>query len=153
VSVAYLSDDDMFSVLEFRKAIEGYTAELAAKKANAGDITNMEKIYAKMEQMKGDVERFSQADYEFHYELAVISRNSLIIECYNLIGDLFRTAMKHIVEERGHSQGLYYHRLIIDRITAKDTDGCRILMTEHIDNTYSDMLSRHKIRNSAEIVS
>ncbi|MCL2244465.1 MAG: FadR family transcriptional regulator [Treponema sp.] len=139
MSAAYLSDDDMFSVLEFRKAIEGYTAELAAQKAEADDIKNLEIIYAEMEQKKGDVEEFSEADYRFHYELAVISRNPLILESYNLIGDLFRTAMKHIVEKRGHSQGLYYHRLILDSIRSQDADKCRVFMTQHIDNTYADM--------------
>jgi GntR family transcriptional repressor for pyruvate dehydrogenase complex len=139
---AYLSDDHMLSVLEFRKAIEGYTAELAAQKADAGDIARLENIYTEMEQTKGCVEIFSEADYRFHHELAVISRNPLILESYNLIGDLFRSALKSIVEKRGHSQGLYSHRLILDCIRTRDTEGCRIRMTEHIDNTYSDMLSR-----------
>ena len=141
VPIAYLSDDNMLSVLEFRKAIEGYTAELAAKKSNADDIRKLELIFEEMDRNKDDLEEYSQADYCFHYELAVISRNSLIIECYNLIGDVFRTAMKNIVQKRGHSQGLYYHRLIIDKITAKDAEGCRLTMTQHIDDTYTDMVS------------
>ncbi|MDR0465553.1 MAG: FadR family transcriptional regulator [Treponema sp.] len=142
IPIAYLSDDNMLSVLEFRKAIEGYTAELAAKKATADDTAKLEKIFTEMEQNKGNLEGYSEADYNFHYELAVISRNSLIIECYNLTGDLFRTAMKNIVEKRGHSQGLYFHRLIINKIIAKDAEGCRLLMTKHIDDTYADMVSR-----------
>ena len=141
MSVAYLSDADMLSVLEFRKAIEGYTAELAAKKAGPGDIVKLKMLLAEMEQEKGDVEGFSEADYSFHYELAVISRNALILESYNLIEDLFRCAMKNIVEKRGHSQGLYYHRAILESICTKDAEKCRIQMTQHIDNTYTDMVS------------
>jgi len=95
-----------------------------------------------MELKKGNVECFSEADYNFHYELAVISRNALILESYNLIGDLFRSAMKNIVAKRGHSQGLYYHRAILDSIKTRDAEGCRIKMTKHIASTYTDMVSR-----------
>jgi len=148
VPVAYLSDDNMLSVLEFRMAIEGYTAELAAKKANAEDIANLESILAEMEREKNVLEKFSEADYRFHHELAVISRNPLILESYILIRELFRSTMKIIIKKRGHSQGLYYHRAILDSILAKDVENCRNLMTQHISNTYSDMVSR---MNSGQI--
>ncbi len=141
VPVAYLSDDNMLSVLEFRKAIEGYTAELAAKKADADDIAKLSMILADMEHKKHDVEKFSEADYNFHHELAVICRNPLILESYNLISDMLRSAMKSIVAKRGHTQGLYYHRALLERIIAKDAEGCRVLMSQHIDDTYDDMVS------------
>jgi GntR family transcriptional repressor for pyruvate dehydrogenase complex len=140
--VAYLTGDNMLSVLEFRMAIEGYTAELAAKKADAEDINKLESILTEMEKEKAVVEKFSEADYRFHHELAVISRNPLILESYILIRELFRSTMKIIIKKRGHSQGLYYHRLILDSIRARDAENCRILMTQHISNTYSDMVSQ-----------
>lgn len=142
VPAAYLGDDNMLSVMEFRKAIEGFTAEMAAQKADADDIAQLKMILAEMEQKKGDVAGFSEADYSFHHELAVISRNPLILESYNLIGDVLRSAFKSIVEKRGHSQGLHYHRAILDSIIAKDSEKCRALMTQHIDNTYADMVSQ-----------
>ena len=148
VPAAYLTDDNLLSVLEFRKAIEGYTAELAANKADANDIVQIEKIYEEMEQKKDNLKTFSEADYRFHYEIAVISRNPLILESYNLIREVFRSAMKDIVERRGHSQGLYCHRAILDCIIAHDAEGCRIQMTQHIDNTYADMISRIGLKQS-----
>lgn len=142
VPAAYLGEDNMLSVLEFRKAIEGYTAELAAKKADENDIARLEMFFAEMEQEKGHYDSFSEADYNFHRELAVISRNTLILESYNLIGDVLRSAFLSIAEKRGHTQGLYYHRAILDKIIAKEAEECRILMTQHIDSTYADMISR-----------
>ena len=147
VPAAYLSDDSMLTVLDFRKAIEGYTAELAAKKADADDINRLEMILAEMEQQKDSVEGFSEADYKFHHELAVISRNALILESYNLIEDLFLSTLKSITEKRGHSQGLYYHCAILDSIGAQDAEGCRNLMTQHIDSTYADMISSSGAHN------
>ena len=148
VPVAYLSDDNMLSVLEFRKAIEGYTAELAAKKADADDIAKLIMILDNMEQKKHDVEKFSEEDYNFHHGLAVICRNPLILESYNLISDILRSAMKGIVAKRGYSQGLYYHHALLDRIIAKDAEGCRVLMSQHIDDTYKDMVSTIPANNS-----
>lgn len=140
VPAAYLSDDHLLWVLEFRKAIEGYTAELAVQKADEADIARLEEIYDRMQQTKGSVEGFSEADYSFHHQLAVISRNPLILESGKLIRDVFRSARKSMIEKRGHSQGLYYHRAILDCIRARDIEGCRSLMTEHIDSTYAHML-------------
>jgi len=137
VSVAYLNNDNLPAVLEFRKAIESYTAELAAKKATADDIVLLETILTGMEQIKGNLEGFSEADYRFHYELAVISGNPLILESFNLIAELFRPAMKTIAKKHRNCAGIHYHRSILDKIISKDADGCRILMTEHIDNTYA----------------
>lgn len=139
---AYLGDDNMRSVLEFRKAIEVYTAELAAEKADEDDIARLEAILTDMEREKGSGEGFAEADYSFHYELAVISRNPLILGSYDLIGDILRFAFKKIVEKRGYSQGMYFHRAILDSIIDKDTERCRVMMTQHIDDTYNHMLSQ-----------
>ena len=144
VPFAYLGEDGIRSVLEFRMAIEGYTAELAAKKATEYDITRLEAILDEMEQKKGDVECFSEADFKFHFELAVISGNSLILESYKLIGDVFRSAMREITKKRGHTQGLIFHRSILDCIVNKNVAGCRAVMTNHIETTYADMVSNAK---------
>ena len=140
IPTAYLSEDNMRSILEFRMAIEGYTAELAVRKADDNDIKRLELIIAEMEQKKEDIENFSEADFMFHYELAVISRNPLIIESYNLVRDLFRSSMRGIVEKRGSSHGLYSHRAIYSCIVSKDARGCRLAMMQHIETTYSDMM-------------
>lgn len=147
---AYLGDDNMRSVLEFRKAIEVYTAELAAQKADSDDIAKLESILDEMEQEKGDLERFSEIDYSFHYELAVISRNPLIVGSYDLIRDVLRSTFKEIVQKRGRSQGIYYHREILDSIIDKDAERCRVLMTQHIDDTYDDMLSQKKLTDKED---
>lgn len=153
VPAAYLGDDNMRSVLEFRKAIEVYTAELAAEKADANDIAQLETILAEMEQKKGDVEGFGEADYSFHYELAVISRNPLIRGSYDLIGDILRSAFKRIIEERGYSEGMYYHRAILDSIIDKDAERCRVVMTQHIDSTYAHMLSQMETSDEKDVSS
>jgi GntR family transcriptional repressor for pyruvate dehydrogenase complex len=95
-----------------------------------------------MEQTRNSIDDFAKADFHFHHELAVISRNTLILGCYNLIGDLMRSAFKDIVRVRGPSQGLYFHTAILERICEHDATGCRELMTEHIDDTYNELVSR-----------
>ena len=37
---------------------------------------------------------------------------------------------------------MYFHRAILDSIIDKDTERCRVMMTQHIDDTYNHMLSQ-----------
>jgi GntR family transcriptional repressor for pyruvate dehydrogenase complex len=141
IPAAYLSEDSLLHVLQFRKAIESFTAELASQQANQSDIDELEAILDEMEQTKEDLAEFSEADFRFHYKLAAVSRNPLIIESYNLTRELFRTTHHTIVEKRGNTGGLYYHRAILDSIIAKDSERCRSTMAAHIDSTYNAMVA------------
>jgi GntR family transcriptional repressor for pyruvate dehydrogenase complex len=141
IPTAYLSEDSLLHVLQFRKAIESFTAELASQQANQNDIDELEAILDEMEQAKENLAEFSDADYRFHYKIAAVSRNPLIIESYNLIRELFRATLRTIVEIQGNTGGLYYHRAILDCIIVKDSEGCRSTMAAHMDSNYNAMVA------------
>ena len=140
IPMAYLNDNSMREVLEFRRAIESTTAELAAQKADERDIRALEDILQKMRDDKDDMRKFSRADFEFHLELARMTKNSLIIETYNILSDLLKTALERIVSHRGNSQGLYYHDLLLQAVKEHDAEKCRRIMTEHLNDTYDSMM-------------
>lgn len=140
IPMAYLNDNSMLEVLEFRRAIESTTAELAAQKADEQDIRTLEDILQKMRADKDDMRKFSRADFEFHLELAKMTKNSLIIETYNILSDLLKTALERIVSRRGNSQGLYYHDLLLQAVKEHDSEKCRRIMTEHLNDTYDSMM-------------
>lgn len=140
IPVAYLNENSLFEVLEFRKVIESTTAELTAQKADDHDIETLENILHRMQTHKDDMLKFSQADFEFHFELAKITKNSLIIETYSILSDLLRMALERIVNYRGNAQGLFYHKLLLDAIKEHDPEKCRQVMTDHLNDTYNSML-------------
>lgn len=135
IPIAYLGPNSLNEVLEFRRTIEGVVAELATEKITNKEIVELEKQLQDMEKNRDNLERFSGADFQFHLVLAKATKNSLFIEMFNIINDVLYDAMTKIVEKRGNSAGLHYHRLIIDAIKERDAQKVRSIMDEHMEDT------------------
>jgi GntR family transcriptional repressor for pyruvate dehydrogenase complex len=130
-----LDKTETLQVLEYRKIIEVGTAGLAAERANQDDIAKLQKIMDNMKKVKDDVEQFAAKDLEFHLALAEITKNSVIIKVNNIIKDILSVSMSDIVRTLGNSDGLYYHKKIIDAIKRKDKELAEQLMEEHLIKT------------------
>ena len=146
IPMAYLGENSLQEVLEFRKVIEGSMAELACEKADAGDIAALSGIFERMNREKHNKAEFSRADFDFHRELVRITRNSLIIETYRILEDLLKAAMEQIVDYRGNTQGLYYHGRLLEAMREGRPAECRQLMTEHVNETYDSVMEYLDIR-------
>ncbi len=125
-------EDDMEAILEFRREIETGTAALAATKANKEDIKELRTILKDMEDLQDDLDKLYIADLNFHYKIAQISRNPLIIKTYEIMDDVYSTHMKRMVKKMGGSYGMYYHKKIVDAIETGDVDKAREYMRQHI---------------------
>lgn len=135
IPIAYLGENSLNEVLEFRRTIEGVVAELAAEKITEEEIEELENQLKAMEENRDNLQGFSIADFQFHLLLAKATKNSLFIEIFNIINDVLYEAMTKIVEKRGNRAGLHYHRLIIDAIKEKDAQKVREIMDEHMEDT------------------
>lgn len=136
----YLKENSLLEVIEFRRLLEVPAAELAAQKAEEKDIDALSAIYDRMQSLHagGGIE-FFRADLDFHLEMAEITKNSLVIETCTILRDTLEYAMERIVKIRGDSQGLYYHRLLLDAMRAHDSALCRKVMDEHLTETYNSI--------------
>jgi GntR family transcriptional regulator, transcriptional repressor for pyruvate dehydrogenase complex len=135
IPMAYLGEDSLEEVLEFRTTIEGVVAELATGKITDDDILKLENCYKEMELYKDNLEMFSKADFEFHLIIANATKNSLFIQIFNIIYDVLYNAMKKVVFKKGNSAGLYFHKLLLDSIKQRDSKKVRQIMDEHmLDN-------------------
>lgn len=139
VPAAYLDTGSVLEVIEFRQVVEVKTAGLAARRATPEDVESLETILAEMHRVKEMPQEFAEADLNFHLELARISGNSLLIETMNVIRSILGQTMQYIIRQRGHTQGLSYHRLLIDAIAGHDEKMTMRIMEEHIDDLYADM--------------
>jgi len=131
IPAAYLGDD-MKGVLEFRMEVESGTCALAAQKATKSDVERLRYFLAKMETLQDNLDALCMVDLEFHYEIAKISRNSLIIKTYEVISDIYAHHMKRMVGAMGGDLGMYYHLEIVNAIEARNVDAARAMMHEHI---------------------
>lgn len=134
-------NQDLITVLEYRKIIEKGTIGIAVSKVTPEDIQGLEENYAKMISLIDDPEPYAKADLQFHYRIAKISRNPIIVKVYELINEILSVAMVDIVKLLGHQIGIKYHREILDALKKGDKASCEALMDEHIDVTIRAILA------------
>jgi GntR family transcriptional repressor for pyruvate dehydrogenase complex len=71
-------NQDLITVLEYRKIIEKGAIGLAQERIKPEDISFLEETYRIMVETVNDAEVYSAADLAFHYRIVQISRNSII---------------------------------------------------------------------------
>ena len=128
-------NQDIITIMEYRKIIEKGTAALARERITSDDIDDLETIYQKMLGTVGDAQAFGEADIEFHYKIADISRNPIIIRIYNTIYEILSVAMTSIIEIQGPEDGLRYHWMLIDALINGTAADCERIMEEQLENT------------------
>ena len=124
-------NQDLITVMEYRKIIEKGTIGLALEKITDDDFAALEKTYVVMTEEGCSDEAFIQSDFGFHYELAQISKNSMIIKIYELLNEILFVAMQDIVHLAGRT-GPMWHRRIIDALKRGNKAECESVMEEHI---------------------
>ena len=130
-------NQDIITVLEYRKIIEKGTIALAVPKVSEADIAYLEETYATMVRLpdSGDRIRQAEADHLFHYRLAQIAQNPIVVKVHELINVILSSAMLDVVGLLGTELGLRYHRQLIDAIQRGDKALCERLMEAHIEET------------------
>jgi GntR family transcriptional repressor for pyruvate dehydrogenase complex len=142
-------NQDLVTILEYRKIIEKGTIGLAQEKISPQDIAFLEETYKTMVNAEYEAEEYIAADLAFHYRLAEITRNSIIIKVYDLINSILSTAMKDIVHILGRNIGLTYHRKIIDALKRGNKKKSETLIEEHIEETIRAIRNREQINREA----
>jgi len=128
-------NQDIITVLEYRKIIEKGAIGLAAPKITRKDIAFLEDTYATMVACTDDPKKHAYADYLFHYRLVQIAQNPIVAKVYGIINVILSSAMVDIVDLLGCEIGLRYHRKLIDALKKGDRAMCEALMDAHIEET------------------
>jgi GntR family transcriptional repressor for pyruvate dehydrogenase complex len=126
-------NQDLITVMEYRKIVEKGTIGLAREKITADDIAFLEQTYATMMDDSCDIDEYIQADIAFHSRLARISQNAMIIKVYELINEILATSIRDIVHLAGRDKGPVFHRKMIDALKKGDKAECEALMEAHIE--------------------
>jgi GntR family transcriptional repressor for pyruvate dehydrogenase complex len=128
-------NQDLITVLEYRKIMEKGIIGLAVEKISPGDLVFLEETYAAMVNDVYYGAEYTEADLAFHNRLAEITGNSIILKVHEFIDGILSAAMNDIVHLLGRNIGLTYHRKIIDALKRGDKGECEALMEEHIEET------------------
>jgi GntR family transcriptional repressor for pyruvate dehydrogenase complex len=132
---------------EVRRTLEVDIAGLAAERATDEDITAMEAAVEGITAQVGDAERFTQYDLAFHEALAAATHNELYSVLLTPITDLlleFRLTAYRYDAQSSIEGALTFHRRILDRAKARDAEGARQAMRDHLHQARTLMEAAHK---------
>ncbi|MFZ5966070.1 MAG: FadR/GntR family transcriptional regulator [Bacillota bacterium] len=135
-------------LLEVRKMMESYTAELAAMRADKED---MEKIARAIQLMEQDLNQGSlgeENDAVFHYSIAEATGNTMLVKIMNLISDLLvqnmRTSRQYLFNKKGNPEKLYLQHLnIFHAIEEGNPERAKKEMFDHLDFVEKELTRYH----------
>ena len=123
------------TVHEVRMALEVQTAGLAAQRANSGDLKRLQELCDSHGRSlkEHDPAGASEADFQFHRELARASGNELLLAMLDSISDVLREVRYQSMNQPHVSEdGLKAHRAILKSIGAAKPDAARHAMAAHL---------------------
>ncbi len=143
-----LDKTDILNVLEYRRIVEKGTVALVAEKAGEKEIGEMEAAYREMTLVKGNVHAFARADLNFHLALARATGNPILVKVNDIIKSVLSVSMDKIVSALGVTDGLSYHRRILDAIKARKAGLAEALIEEHVLRTIRRLKTAERKRDA-----
>lgn len=151
--------DGPFEVTEARRLLEGEIAALAATAASDRQIAEMEAIIDRIGDMRTDQATREQADRAFHVALARATNNDVLVGLVESLWDKrYQSPLCVYFFSRAREAGIQppvdEHRLVLDALKARDADGARQAMRDHLARvtenlliaTEADVLDRARLR-------
>ncbi|MBO8140767.1 MAG: FadR family transcriptional regulator [Firmicutes bacterium] len=145
------SAGNLLALMEVRLALEPEAARLAAERATADDIQDIEAAFRAMEQavVRGDVG--SDEDYRFHHTLAAATHNEVFQRVIELIGDLFirslwvsrQRSMRFVERPR---QALEEHRAVLEAVRRGEAASAWQAMRAHLLGARQRLIDERGIR-------
>jgi DNA-binding FadR family transcriptional regulator len=122
------------SLMEARKTLEDRIARLAAIRADAEDIEEIDKILKEMETPSLSHDLFVKHDTEFHVGLAKAAKNRILLMFMVAVKELHNRVVNYSeLHDHLFPAAWEYHRKILEAVKDKDPDKAAEMMAEHLD--------------------
>lgn len=125
--------DSYLELMDFRILLETECARLAAINAGERIVDMMQRAQDKMENSRGDLKRFGEADIAFHLAIAAGSKHNLYA---TVLSALEKRSIEYAHLNRGDSQWydnvINTHREIFKAISDGDADKAAAAMKRHL---------------------
>lgn len=120
-------------LLDVRKMIEPPLAARAATHASPEDIAYLEDILRRQKEKVLRGELAIEEDSEFHYTIAMASKNSVVMKVLDVLMDLLRKSRERSLQVEGRLQkSLAGHRRIFGAIKRRDAAAAEAAMRQHL---------------------
>ena len=125
---------------DLRRAVEPAAVRLAASRATAGDLEELEAAYDGMKRAVAKGGDYITPDLRFHQGLIRSSHNRLLAQMSRALGALLRTSFEISAARReGPAGALPLHRAVLDGVIARDPDRAERAIRELIDGAGRDI--------------
>jgi GntR family transcriptional repressor for pyruvate dehydrogenase complex len=127
-----------------RSVIECAFLPTIVQNAEESDFQRMEAAIAAMRANTGDLDKFIQADMEFHQALIAASKNRVMMNFGIMLQDFFARMRGEAVGTAGHLKSIQDHEQIVAALRNKDAKQAVQLMHQHFriyglpDSVYPD---------------
>jgi GntR family transcriptional regulator, transcriptional repressor for pyruvate dehydrogenase complex len=134
----------LLELLEVRRALEVHIATLAAQRANAGAIADMEMSINAMRSAGAEFEAFHTADVRFHENLAAASGNRMLVFLIEAFAEPLRQSRQrsfagHRARGGGIADVIQQHQTILDAVKARNPKAAAQAMRDHLQQTEQDL--------------
>lgn len=134
-SVAVLSDDMAYDMVEVRAALEGLNAKLAAQRRDDDAITKLNTILEEgvAAAERQDMEACGRLNRQFHETLATVTGNAVLMDLMNSLRD--RTALVFAPSNISRvKENWSDHSQILRAVIAGNVELAGLLATQHVHN-------------------
>jgi len=128
----FINEENINTIMEFREGIESITARYAALRATPADIEDLKEKLEKCNRTIDDVENYLAADFDFHYAIAKISKNDLLIQSMYVVKKYCFEALTKYVNKAISVDGTKRHKGIFKAISEHNPDEAEDHMNKHI---------------------
>ena len=132
-SALLIGKRELLDVLEVREMIEPALARLAAQRATAEQIAELETILGRQAEKVRLGESYPDEDAAFHHVIALAADNPLVLRLLDVVLDLLRELRAGYLQGGGRpTRSLEGHRRILQAIKRQDGEAAFRATLEHI---------------------
>ena len=146
--VAEISQKGLRDVLEVRRALDSFCAELACERITEDEKKALKEACLKFEEAvkTKDATVIAKADVSFHDIIIGATGNERIVALINNLAEqMYRYRFEYIKDENNHPKLIAEHRMLVDAIIGGDGEKARAIAGEHIDNQEISILKQLEV--------
>lgn len=146
--VAEISVKGLKDVLEVRRALDSFCAELACERITEEEKEALKKACESFEEAikTKDSTIIARADVSFHDKIIGATENERLVALLNNIAEqMYRYRFEYIKDESGHDRLVKEHRILMEAIISGDINAARAAAREHIDNQEASIIKQLEV--------
>lgn len=127
------ASESVAALYEARRILEGQNIRLAAERSTDEDLALLADCLKRMKEHGGDIEKWAQADLEFHLAIASATHNPFLRVLLEPLVDQIRGVIAKPYDVPGAvERGLEAHTKLFNYIKNRDADGAYRAIMDHL---------------------